>query len=67
MRLVLMSEPELQHVEVLSRVLDGGARICAAAVLAISPRQVQKRLLRYREHGAGAVPHGLRDRPSKPA
>jgi hypothetical protein len=60
-----MSEHELQRVEVLSRVLDGSMRTCtAAAVLAISPRQVQRLLLRYRENGAGAVRHGLRGRPS---
>ncbi len=65
MGLVVMSEHELQRVEVLSRVLDGSLRsITAAAVLAISPCQVQRLLLRYREDGAGAVRHGLRGRPS---
>lgn len=65
MGLVVMSEHDLQRVEVLSRVLDGTMRTgTAASVLAISPRQVQRLLLRYREDGAGAVRHGLRGRPS---
>ena len=65
MGLVLMSEHELQRVEVLSRVLDGRMRSStAASVLAISERQVQRLLRRYRESGAGAIRHGLRGRPS---
>lgn len=65
MGLVVMSEHELRRVEVLSRVLDGTMRTgTAASVLAISPRQVQRLLRRYREDGAGAVRHGLRGRPS---
>lgn len=65
MGLVLMSEHELQRVEVLSRVLDGRMRVATAAnVLAISQRQVQRLLRRYRADGAGAIRHGLRGRPS---
>lgn len=60
-----MSEHELQRVEVLSRVLDGRMHAAtAASVLAISARQVQWLLRRYREDGAGAIRHGLRGRPS---
>jgi hypothetical protein len=65
MGLVLMSEHELQRVEVLSRVLDGTMRSStAASILAISPRQVQRLLTRYLADGAGAIRHGLRGRPS---
>ena len=65
MGLVLMSEHELQRVEVLSRVLDGTMRSAtAASVLSISARQVQRLLARYREDGVGAIRHGLRGRPS---
>lgn len=65
MGLVLMSEHELQRVEVLSRVLDGTMRSAtAASILAISLRQVQRLLLRYQMDGAGAIRHGLRGRRS---
>jgi hypothetical protein len=65
MGLVLMSEHELQRVEVLSRVLDGTMRSSTAApILAISPRQVQRLPARYLADGAGAIRHGLGGRPS---
>lgn len=65
MGLVLMSEHELQRIEVLAQVLDGSMRPRTAAnVLGLSLRQVQRLLRDIREHGAVAVRHGLRGRPS---
>lgn len=62
---VTVSVQELKRVEVLSQVLDGSiATVVAAAVLGISPRQVQRLARRMREHGAGAVRHGARGQPS---
>jgi len=65
MGLVLMSERELQRIEVLAQVLDGSLRTATAArVLVLSQRQVQRLLRKVRAEGAMAVRHKLRGRPS---
>ena len=65
MGLVLMSERELQKIEVLAQVLDGSLRTATAArVLDLSQRQVQRLLHKVRDEGAVAVRHKLRGRPS---
>ncbi|MGI6853205.1 helix-turn-helix domain-containing protein [Mesorhizobium sp. 1B3] len=46
--LVLMSERELQRIEVLSKVMEGRLRtVTAAHVLGLTPRQVQRLLKRF--------------------
>jgi transposase len=65
MGLVLMSERELQRIEVLAQVLDGSLRSAtAASLLGLSQRQVQLLLGQIRDEGALAVRHKLRGRPS---
>jgi transposase len=62
---VLMSEHELQRVEVLSRVVDGSMNAAtAASVLAVSMRHVRRMLVRFRQHGAASLAHQSRGRPS---
>lgn len=61
MGLVLMSERELQRVEVLAQVADGLLGIDAgASVLGLSRRQVFRLLKRYRSGGVSAIRHGAR-------
>ena len=56
MGLVVMSERELQKIEVLAQVLDGSLRTATAArVLDLSQRQVQRLLHKVRDDGAVAV------------
>ena len=65
MGLMLMSERDLQRIEVLAQVLDGSMRTrTAAGVLGLSLRQVQRLIGGIRNEGAIAVRHKLRDRPS---
>ena len=65
MGLVLMSERELNRIEVLSRVLEGSLSVAgAAAVLALSPRQVRRLLGTFRDDGAAAIRHKARGRRS---
>lgn len=65
MGLILMSEHELQRIEVLSQVLDGSLRTSTAAqVLGLSQRQVQRLIREVQADGATAVCHKLRGRPS---
>ncbi|GHG29372.1 ISNCY family transposase [Paracoccus aerius] len=65
MGLLLMSERELQRIEVLAQVLDGSLRSAtAASLLGLSQRQVQRLLGKVRDEGAMAVRHKLRGRPS---
>jgi Winged helix-turn helix len=65
MGLVLMSERELHRIEVLSQVLDGATSVTSAAnLLALSPRQVQRLILKFTEEGAPALRHKARGRPS---
>jgi transposase len=65
MGLLLMSERELERIEVLAQVLDGSLRSAtAASLLGLSQRQVQRLLGQVRNEGAMAVRHKLRGRPS---
>lgn len=60
---VVVSERELNRIEVLSGVTAG--RYCtleAAALLEVSQRQIQRMMLRYRDGGAGAIRHKARGR-----
>jgi len=55
---VIMSERELNRVEVLSRVVDGRRTVAeAASILGMSKRQVQRLLVRFRRDGAGSIRH----------
>ena len=61
---VMMSERELNRVEVLSQVIDRRRTASeAAAVLGLSQRQVQRLLARFRDGGAAAIRHKARGRP----
>jgi hypothetical protein len=61
----MMSERELQRVQVLGEVTNRRRTIAsAAAVLALSPRQVHRLLKAHRLGGAGAIAHKARGRPS---
>ena len=65
MGLVLMSERDLQRIEVLAQVLDGSLRTATAArLLDLGQRQVQRLVRQVRDGGALAVRHKLRGRPS---
>jgi hypothetical protein len=60
-----MSERDLQRVEVLAEVIAARRTIVsAAAVLALSVRQVHRLLQAYRSGGGGAIVHKARGRPS---
>jgi transposase len=62
---VTMSERDLKRVEVLAEVLAGGRTVASAAtVLAVSVRQAQRLLSRYRDGGGGSLIHKARGRPS---
>jgi transposase len=61
----MMSERDVRHVEVLTEVLSGRRTVASAAiVLAVSRRQVQRLLSRYREDGGGALIHKGRGQAS---
>ena len=61
MGLVTMSAKDLQRIEVLTEVLAGRRSVSSAAtVLAISDRQVNRLLVRYRDGGGGALIHRAR-------
>ena len=65
MGLGLMSEGEIQKIEVLAQVLDGSLGTAKAAyVLDLSQRQAQWLAHEDRDDGAMAVRHKLRGRPS---
>lgn len=65
MGLILMSEHELQRIEMLAQVLDGSLRsVTAARQLGLSPRQVQRLIRGVRADGAMALRHKLLCRPS---
>jgi transposase len=65
MGLIVMSERDLQRIEVLSKVTEGRTTIASAAhVLALSTRQVRRLLDVFEEVGATAIRHKSRDRPS---
>ena len=65
MGLVVMSERELQRIEVLARVLSGDLRTATAAnLLGLGQRQVQRLIRQIEADGAMAVRHKLCGRPS---
>ena len=60
-----MSAKDLQRIEVLTEVLAGRRSVASAAtVLAVSDRQVNRLLVRYRDGGGGALIHQARGRTS---
>ena len=60
-----MSAKDLQRIGVLTEVLAGRRSVASAAtVLAISDRQVNQLLVRYRDGGGGALIHRARGRTS---
>ena len=62
---VLMSERDVQRIEVLTEVLSGRRTIASAAVvLAITARQVNRLLIRFREDGGGGLIHKGRGQSS---
>lgn len=65
MGLILMSERELQRIEVLSKVLERRMSVVSAAhVLDLTTRQVQRLLKTFQADGAAALRHKARGRPS---
>lgn len=61
---VIMSERELNRVEVLSQVADGRCSTADAGnLLNVSQRQIQRMMLRYRAGGAASIRHKSRGRP----
>ncbi len=64
MGLVVMSERELNRIEVLSQVEDGRLDVAAAAnLLCVTRRQVFRLLRRFREDGPSAIRHKARGKP----
>ena len=62
---VLMSERELNRVEVLSQVAQGRMTAVAASnVLGLSRHQVHRLLKRFQSEGAASIRHKARGRPS---
>jgi hypothetical protein len=62
---VLMSERDVRRIEVLTEVLSGRRTVASAAiVLAVSPRQVHRLLIRFREDGGAALVHKGRGQAS---
>jgi hypothetical protein len=60
-----MSERDLRRIAVLAEVTSRRRTVAsAAAVLALSPRQVHRLMLAYRLGGGGAIAHKARGRPS---
>ena len=61
---VIMSERELNRVEVLAQVDDGCLSVDNAAnMLDLTRRQVFRLLKRYRQDGASAIRHQARGKP----
>ena len=61
---VMMSERELNRVEVLAQVDDGQLSVDNAAnMLDLTRRQIFRLLKRYRQDGAPAIRHKARSRP----
>ena len=62
---IALSQRERDRLKVLHEVqLKHLSQVAAAERLKVTDRQVRRMLLRIREHGDGALVHGLRDRPS---
>ena len=63
---VMMSERELNRVEVLAQVDDGRLSVDNAAnMLDLTRRQIFRLLKRYRQDGASAIRHKARGKPPK--
>ena len=62
---ITLSQRERDRLKVLHEVQEKHlSQVAAAERLKITDRQVRRMLLRIREHGDGALVHGLRGRPS---
>jgi len=62
---VLMSDRDVRRIEVLTEVLSGRRTVVSAAVvLAITARQVNRLLIRFREDGGGGLIHKGRGQSS---
>ena len=62
---VLKSERDVRRIEVLTEVLSGRRTVASAAVvLAITARQVNRLLIRFREDGGGGLIHKGRGQSS---
>ena len=62
---VLMSEREMNRIEVLSGIDEGRLSVnAAAALLGLSPRQVHRLMRTFRDDGAAAIRHKARGRRS---
>src|SRR5204862_7706537 len=62
---ITLSQRERDRLKVLHEVqLKHLSQVAAAGRLKVSDRQVRRMPLRTREHGDGALVHGLRGRPS---
>ncbi len=62
---VLMSERDVRRIEILTEVLAGRRTVASAAVvLAITARQVNRLLIRFREDGGGGLIHRGRGQSS---
>jgi hypothetical protein len=60
---ITLSQREPGRLKVLHEVQQKHlAQVAAAAQLKVTDRQVRRMLLRIREHGDGALVHGLRGR-----
>jgi hypothetical protein len=61
----MMSQRDVQRIEVLTEVLSGRRTVASAAiVLAVSVRQVHRLLIKYREDGGGGLIHKGRGQAS---
>jgi hypothetical protein len=62
---ITLSQRERDRLKVLHEVQQKHlSQVAAAERLKVTDRQVRRMLLRIREHGDGALVHGLRGRPS---
>jgi len=62
---ITLSQRERDRLKVLHEVQEKHlSQVAAAERLKVTDRQVRRMLLRIREHGDGALVHGLRGRPS---
>jgi len=65
MGLIVMSERDLERIEVLSKVIDGQMTLVSAThVLDLSTRQVRRLLDRIHTGGAASIRHKAICRPS---
>jgi hypothetical protein len=65
MERITLSQRERDRLKVWHEVQQKRlTQVAAAARLKVTDRQVRRMLLRIREHGDGALVHGLRGRPS---